>query len=167
MSVSIDQSKLEELQKFSAFFELILNPQRCKDLLDQANAVLETMKATINAHTSVEKAEDYLQAATNKIAEVNLYVDAENAKLAAAGEALATKTVSETEILVAREARVSAAENVLTQDQASLKKAQTELDVAAAAVEARARALSNRETQMTEQENLLQQKKAQLTALLK
>lgn len=166
MGLSIDQAKLEELQKFSAFFEFIANPQACKDLLDQVNVTLKDMQTTINAHTTVENAEAYLKAATDKIAEVNRYVDAENAKLAAAAKAFADKTAAMTATLVTRETRATAAENNLALVQAALKKAQTELDVAAAAVEARARALSDRETQMKEQEQNLQQKKAQLTALL-
>ena len=166
MSLSVDQSKLEELQKFSAFFEFIANPQKCKDLLDQVNATLKIMQTTINAHTTVEKAESYLKAAADKVAEVNLYIDAEDAKLAAAVKAFTDKTAAATAILVTRETRISAAENSLALAQATLKKAQTELDVAAAAVEARAQALSNRETYMKEQETLLQQKKTQLTALL-
>ena len=166
MSISVDQSKLEELQKFSAFFEFIANPQKCKDLLDQVNATLKIMQTTITAHTTVETANDYLKAAADKIAEVNLYIDAEDAKLADAKLAFAEKVAAETAVLETREARVSAAENALAQAQASLKTAQAELAMAEVALETRAQNLSNRETQMKAQEQSLQQKKTQLTALL-
>ena len=72
MTISINQARVEDLQKLSVFFEFISNLQSYKDFLAETRATLDRMESVVNAHTSVVEAEGYLTAAAAKLARLTV-----------------------------------------------------------------------------------------------
>lgn len=166
MSISIDQNKLGDLRKLSAFFEFISNPQAYKDFLAETRATLANMDAIVKAHASVETAEEYLKAAAAKIGEVNEYVAAGEKKVAAAQALEETRQAKVLELEARRNAELEQKAVALETQRVAQEQLQTELAVASAAQAAREQALSAREQNLAAQEQTLMEKKAKLNQLL-
>jgi len=167
MGISIDADKVDDLRKLSAFFEFISNPQAYKDFLSEAKAVLGTMDKTITAHTTVEKAEEYLALAQRKVAEVNLAVEEHNKKVAADKQAAETLLEQERAALQAGESRLAEEKIAFAKMSEELKVAQKAAEDFAKSLTARESVLTAKETQYAVRLQAMETKQAKLTELLK
>ena len=125
MSLSIDQAKLEELQKFSTFFDFISNPKQYQEILGQVESTLKAMDATIKAHTTVENAGQYLATAQAKLEAASLAEKASLVEITASKAAWAEELTTAQEKLAKRELAASALEraNVLGQKKIDVSQA--------------------------------------------
>ena len=166
MSISSDQERLEELKKFSTFFDFISNPAAYQDLLTQVNTTLEQMKTTINAHTTVEQANGYLQAAAKKVEEVNTFVEAAMEQLGAQKTAARAELERQTLAIAAREEEVADAKRVLANAEVEAGVKQTQLEQREHAIVVREAAQDSRMRDLDAQELQLKTTRAKLAALL-
>ena len=166
MSISSDQERLEELKKFSTFFDFISNPAAYRDLLTQVNTTLEQMETTINAHTTVEQANGYLQAAAKKVEEVNTFVEAAMEQLGAQKTAARAEFERQTLAIAAREEEVVEAKRVLANAEAEAGVKQTQLEQREHAIVVREAAQDSRMRDLDAQELQLKTTRAKLAALL-
>jgi len=60
MSLSVDQGVLEKLQSLSTFFDFVSDPKKYQTILQDVKTTLQTMEATIKAHTTVQEAAGFL-----------------------------------------------------------------------------------------------------------
>lgn len=81
MSISTDVAKLEELQKFAAFFDFISNPTQYVELVNQVSQTIGDMKATIDAHTTVQEALIFLARAQATLEEAQSKYEENMAKI--------------------------------------------------------------------------------------
>ena len=166
MSISNDQERLEELKKFSTFFDFISNPAAYQDLLTQVNTTLEQMKTTINAHTTVEQANGYLQAAAKKVEEVNAFVDAAMEQLGVQKTAARAEFERQTLAIAARGEEVAEAKRVLANAEVEAGVKQTQLEQREHAIVVREAAQDSRMRDLDAQELQLKTTRAKLAALL-
>lgn len=60
MSISTENTSLEQLTQLEAFFDAIRNPDKFKKLIDEAKAVVAAQAAVIGPYTTVLLANDFL-----------------------------------------------------------------------------------------------------------
>lgn len=166
MGISVDQAKLEDLRKLTAFFEFISNPQSYKDFLAETKAVLTGMEQTIAAHTTVEKAGEYLAAAEAKMAEVNQAVADFNAQQVAAAAEAALKHSADWEEIALTQDKLAADRALLVAQQEAFVAQRVQLDEAQQALAAREGAASIKEAQLVAREREIAETKAKLAALV-
>ena len=166
MGISNEQERLEELKKFSTFFDFISNPKQYQDLLTQVNGTLDRMEKIVVAHTKVEQAEMYLQAAVKKVEEVNAFVDVEMAKIKKAKDVEMALDMKVKSALLDREVKVKATETDLVKRLSVCVVREEGLDKRAAGITAQEEELARRAADLAEQQAQLNATRDKLTALL-
>lgn len=93
MSMSVDTQQLETVAQFASFVEVITNPDKLKETLNNVQNVLADYKKNLGLITTKEEADRYLEKARVTLEEANKYLAKEKAKQdAAAAQVLANLT---------------------------------------------------------------------------
>ncbi len=167
MSLSnIDFSTLESIKQFKAFFDLVQNPKQFADIVKEAEKVSAEARKVVEAHTTVELANEYLAKAKAFASEKTSEIEA---KAQAAQEASNKRQAQvenarlEAEKLLAQANKASAE----AQEKASkLFLIETAQAITEKNLEARANELYQKEVQLQGKEKELNQKAAKLKELL-
>lgn len=167
MSLSnVDVGTLEALRQFKAFFEMVQNPKQFAEIVKQADETLARMQAVVEAHTTVELANEYLTKAkafaNEKTEEIAQKEAAFNERVA---KALANADMQKQE---AQKASSLAAQHFKDAEdfQKQLQTTQAALNSERASLAIRADELYKKEVQLQDKEKDLNQKAAKLKELL-
>ena len=93
MSMSVNTQQLETVVQFASFVEVITNPDKLKETVNNVQNVLADYKKNLGLITTKEEADRYLEKARVTLEEANQYLAKEKAKQdAAVTQALANLT---------------------------------------------------------------------------
>jgi len=158
--LSADAKQLETLRTITQFLEVIKDPAALQKTLKESQETAARLEAAVKAHSSVEKAQEYLYKAEATLkdaqeAAAKLKGEAQQLKLKALTDAKA-----ETEALQEKQSLLAKQRETLAEEQAELAKAQA----AVKAVKAEQTGLQER---LTLQERSLREREQSLIARAK
>jgi len=124
---NIDSTTLETLQQFSAFFDMIKNPDKYASVVADANKVIKEMKSVIETYTTVIKANEYLESAKKMLAQVQNTAIADKAEIAKLKEKANQAANAKEQRLAEKDQQNNEAHRAIVERQSDVEKKEKEL----------------------------------------
>ena len=165
MSLSnIDSTTLETLQQFSAFFDMVKNPDKYASVVADANKAIKEMKSVVEAYTTVVKANEYLESAKKMLAQAQDTAIADKAEIAKLKEKVNQAANAKEQRLAEKDQQNNEAHRAIVERQrdveakeAEVKKEQEEFWALRKHLNERAQILEAKERDLNEKANKLKQ----------